>query len=224
MPLLRIPYGVSEYSPGSRTLEAAVATPLSLRLNNSRYEIDELPEAARSGTVAERLAYLRDYHEELCGDYARRPRQFIALYFRLIDAVMAATRPALEEKAARFGGLFGWQDYAFSALRPLPRAHVPTDGGFERADFAFWTGPRLVVIDLAGETRGPSWSERCRRLETAGASLIELPTTALVGDDPQKLQDFLPPEIAVACLQESMPSAPFKTAPLGEIVSEEPEF
>ena len=41
------------------------------------------------------------------------------------------------------------EDWAWSALRPLPRALVP-----EPVDFAFWDGAALTAI-LLGETKAP---------------------------------------------------------------------
>jgi hypothetical protein len=217
-----VPYGSGEYTPGLPSIALSLGQPL--RLNNSRYDVDELPEKARSGTVAERLAFLRDYHEELCGLYAKRPRQFVALYFRFIDMIVAAEQPVLEKKAAGFGGLFAWQDYAFSALRPLPQAHLHIGDARLRADFAFWTGKQIIAIDIAGDTRGPGWAERCRRLTDAGVRTIEMPVSVFVGNDARALHDLLPPEFSTFWRSEAMPSSPFKAAALGDIVAGEPEF
>jgi hypothetical protein len=217
-----VAYGSSDYAPtlAAETLKAGQP----LRFNNSRYDVDELTEKARTGTVTERLDFLRDYHETLCGTYAKRPRQFVALYFRLIDTILAADRPALEKKAAGFGGLFTWQDYAFSALRPLPQAFLPVGDSHPKTDFAFWTGKQVVVIDIAGDTRGPGWIERCRRLNDAGMLTIEPPISIFVKNDPAALRDLLQPEFSTFWQSEAMPSSPFKATALGDIVAGEPEF
>jgi hypothetical protein len=217
-----VAYGSSEYAPTIPSVTVAAGQPL--RFNNSRYDVGDLTEKARTGTVAERLAFLRDYHEELCGTYAKRPRQFVALYFRWIDMVLAADRPALEKKTASFGGLFAWQDYAFSALRPLPQAFLPVGDGHPKADFAFWTGTRLIALDIAGDTRGPGWIERNQRLVAANVLAIELPVSIFVKNDPAALRALLPPELASFWQSEAMPSSPFKAAALGDIVAGEPEF
>jgi hypothetical protein len=217
-----VPYGSSDYAPTIASVTVEPGQPL--QLNNSRYDVDDLPEKVRSGTVAERLAFLRDYHQELCGTYAKRARQFVTLYFRFIDMILAAEQPALEKKAAGFGGLFTWQDYAFSALRPLPQAHLPVGDSRSRVDFAFWTGKQVVAVDIAGDTRGPGWAERCQRLAAAGVLILEAPISLLVKSDPAALRSLLPAELSTFWQNEALPSSPFKAAALGDIVGGEPEF
>jgi hypothetical protein len=219
---MNIAYGGADYSPNLSTV--TIGPSRALRLNNSPYVVDDLTEAARTGTAAEKLAFLRDYHETLCGEYAKRRRQFVVLYFRWIDDLVAAARPALEQRAANYGGLFAWQDYAFSALRPLPQAHLPAGDARISTDVAFWTGERLVAVDIAGETRGATWAARCQRLQDTGVQIVEIPVLTLVKADPVALNDLLPAGIAAFWQSETMPSSPFKSAALGDIVSEEPEF
>lgn len=225
---LIIPYGTAEWRPETKAAQVAIETDARdpLRLNDGRYDFAELPPAAGTGTVAERLAILRDHLTEFCDLWAKRPRQFVALYFRFIDGMIAADRTVIDAHLARFGGLFTADDYAFSALRPLPRAHVPVAPDKRvRVDFAFWTGERLVAVDITGnEARGPAWDERRRQLDTAGIQRIEIPAAAIARDDPALLNTALPPELAAFWRGEPMPSSPFKATALGDIELREPEF
>jgi hypothetical protein len=225
---LIIPYGTPEWRPDTNGPRIAVDTDARdpLRLNDGPYDFSELPPAAGTGTVAERLAILRDHLSEFCDQWAKRPRQFVSLYFRFIDSVITADRPAIEAHVAKFAGLFTAVDYAFSALRPLPRAHLSV-GGDARVpvDFAFWTGARLVAVDIAGDdARGSTWQERARQLEAAGVQRIEIPSAAVAKDDPAVLRAALPPEFAAFWRAEPLPSSPFRASSLGDIVAGDPEF
>ena len=225
---LLIPYGTAEWRPDANVPQVAIDTGARdpLRLNDGPYDFAELPPVAGTGSVAERLAILRDHLTEFCDQWAKRPRQFVALYFRFIDGVIAADRPAIEAHVKKFGGLFTADDYAFSALRPLPRAHLPVAGDARvRVDFAFWTGARVVAVDIAGdEARGSAWQERAMLLEAAGVQRIEIPSAAVAKDDPMVLRAALPPEFTAFWRSEPLPSSPFRTASLGDIVAGEPEF
>jgi len=225
---LIIPYGIAEWRPDANAPQVVIDTEARdpLRLNDGPYDFAELPPAAGTGTVAERLAILCCHLTELCDQWAKRPRQFMALYFRFIDAVIAADRPALEAHVQRFGGLFTAEDYVFSALRPLPRAHLPVASDARvRVDFAFWTGARLVAVDITGdEAQRPTWQERGRQLEAAGVQRIEIAGSAVAEEDPGLLRAALPPEFAAFWRSEPLPSSPFRAASLGDITVGEPEF
>src|SRR5215469_9425060 len=123
---LIIPYGTAEWRPDTNGPQIAIVTDARdpLRLNDGPYEFSELPPTAGTGSVAVRLAILRDHLTEFCDQWAKRPRQFVSLYFLFIDGVIAADRAAIDAHVAKFAGLFTAEDYAFSALRPLPRAHL----------------------------------------------------------------------------------------------------
>lgn len=225
---LIVPYGTAEWRPDSKAPQVAIETDARdpLRLNDGPYDFAELPPAAGTGTVAERMAILRDHLTEFCDLWAKRPRQFVSLYFRFIDGTIAADRAAIDAHLGRFGGLFAAEDYAFSALRPLPRAHLPiaTEKRL-RVDFAFWTGERLVAVDIAGdEARGAAWEERRRQIDAAGIEHLEIPAATIAKSDPAVLHAVLPPEFATFWRDEPMPSSPFKATALGDIELREPEF
>ena len=225
--MLTIVYGIPEWSPGapgpSITIDLTARKPL--RLNDGPYDLAEIPDSARNGTIDDKLAFLGDHLAELCGLYAKRQRQFVALYLRFIDGTVASERAAIEDVVRRYGGLFGWRDYVFSALRPLPQAHLPVSGSFERVDFAFWTGERLAAVDVVGEeTRGARWTERRQRLDGAGIWPVEVPGAVLLKGGIEALGACLPREFAEFWRTETLPSSPFKAARLGDVVTGTPDF
>jgi hypothetical protein len=204
-----IQYGTSAPQPDGPSVSAEPGT--KLRLNNSAYSFGEIPQGGIGATTRERLAFLRSHLMDLCDLWAKRPRQFVDLYFRWIDAVIARDRAAIDERLRRFGGLFAREDYTFSALRPLPRAHLPA-----RVDFAFWTGARLVAVDIVGDD--------ARRPAAPGIVQVEIPAAVIARDDPAALDAFLPPEFAAFWQDEPLPSGPFKASALGEFRPGLPEF
>lgn len=225
---LIVPYGTAEWREGANTPRVTIDTDARdpLRLNDGPYEFAELPPAAGTGTSAERMAILRDHLTELCDQWAKRPRQFVSLYFRFIDDVIARDRAEIEAHLRRFGGLFAADDYAFSALRPLPRAHLAmSDGAYLRTDFAFWTGARLVAVDITGaDASGSAWQDRARRLDAAGIRRVEIPAAIVMKEDPVVLRTALPEEFAGFWRTEPMPSSPFKASALNDFEPREPEF
>lgn len=207
--LVKIQYGTSAPHPDGPSVTIELGAPL--RLNNSAYTFGDIPESGIGTTTPERLAFLRGHLIDLCDLWAKRPRQFVDLYFRWIDTVIERDRAAIDERLRRFGGLFARQDYAFSALRPLPRAHLPA-----RVDFAFWTGERLVAVDIVGDD--------ARRPAGPSIHRLEIPDAVVARDDPAALDMALPPEFAAFWQSEALPSGPFKASALGEFRLGAPDF
>src|SRR5258708_1410081 len=218
---LVIPYGTAEWRPDSNAPRVEIDPDAHdpLRLNDGPYEFSELPAKAASGTAAERMAILRDHITEFCDPFAKRPRQFVALYFKFIDGVIAADRAEIEARVRPFGGLFTAPDYAFSALRPLPRAHVAVGEDQRlRVDFAFWTGDRPIAVDVVGDdARGAARDPPRQSLDAAGIQRIEIPAAEIAKGDPAVLRGALPPEFVAFWRGARMPSTPFKATVLGDI-------
>ncbi|HEX2255857.1 MAG TPA: hypothetical protein VHG92_03995 [Afifellaceae bacterium] len=124
------------------------------RLNSDtgrRFPPERLTELA--GTDA-KLAALKEDAARGLDLFARPPRRFLELYFAFVSARIEAERGKLEERLAWSGGLFGYRDWAFSALRPLPRA-VVAEIADDRArplqavaDFIFWTGEEALLVAI----------------------------------------------------------------------------
>ena len=222
---LLIPYGVERWSPHYLHADACrvphvVIDPARgepLRLYDGPYDFIEAPPLQDLADPAAQLAYLRAYSERHCSLWGKFQKLFVARYFAFVSSEIEGNRPALEERAAAFDGLYSWRDWLFSALRPLPQAHLClADGGGQpvRVDFAFWTGEAVLAVDLAGsETPGAARQARRERLDAAGIQAVEIANAALAADD---LADHLPPALLGFWERDPVPSGPFIPTMLAE--------
>ena len=144
--------------------------------------------ASRPGAV---LAWL----QAGCGEYARPRRRFMADY--LAWAARAVAGPALDARVARFAGLFAPEDWAWSVLRPLPRAWLAGPDGPMGADILFWDGRQPLAV-LLGDGNEAA-------LAAAGAACVRLRPG-------QALDDALPPAVQDAWQGDTLPASPFRRA------------
>lgn len=134
----------------------------ALRLNSDtgrRVPPERLTELA--GTEA-KLAATKEEAARGLDLFARHPRRFLDLYFAFIAERIESERDSLEKRLAWSGGLFGHRDWAFSALRPLPRAALAEIAGDKArplqpvADFAFWTGEEALLVAIRATGAAPA--------------------------------------------------------------------
>lgn len=230
---LVIPYGTTG-SPIDATGAIAAGVPVlridrqerrPLRLNSAPYPFAEPPDPIRLAALADRLDFLCDHLLSFCGLWDRLPRLFLELYFRAVATEIAANRPALATRAAAAGGIFDVADWSFSALRPLPQAHLPlppAEAGrpsLVRADFAFWTGRALVAIELvgsAGLTRARAAALDAMR--QGDVTIVEVAGAMLQRDGECGLAAALPAPFHRFWEGEALPSSPFGRAVLDDIL------
>jgi len=118
--------------------------------------------------------------------FAKNPRRLLDLYFDFIAARLDEEAETLRQRLQFLGGLFRVEDWAFSALRPLPNA-VVIDAEAAGApdvvvlhDLAFWTGEAVLTIRLRGSgTPPPQEAEACARLQDLGVVIVTIPVQAL---------------------------------------------
>ena len=116
-------------------------------------------------------------------------------------AHIASHRDELTHDLRRYDGLYTPEDWLWSALRPLPRAWLPGDGGMVAVDFAFWDGTQAIAIDLTG---GQS---------AAGVTTYRITPDMLATD---QLLAALPDAFQLFWNDETLPRSPFRRAiPLG---------
>jgi len=236
--LLFIPFGaagfharhfaLAGFSPDGLALSTPVPHALvsrslrrPIRINNGPVQF--ILERARedlSGVDAQ-FALLRANLVRVCGDWQAPARDFLNRYFADVEAEIEAARATLEDWARPFAGLFEPRHWMFSALMPLPRAHIHLPrrpGGFEvedddlvRVDFAFWTGERLVAVVIdTGATLLPRQRRVRERLEAADLDLVTLGKSEIAADGSllarlgERFRDFWQ--------DEPLPSGPFKGA------------
>ena len=169
----------------------------ALRLNSHGW-IDLSPQMA--GDIAgptEMLRFCRYMLERRAPLFARSIRLFLANYLDFIEAEIERQRPALEAQMVRGGlppadDLPTYRDWLFSALLPMPNAHVAcTDPDKElgREDFAhvdilFWTGREILAVVLQGLSMPtPSQARRLARVEATQPNfkVIRIPASPEAG-------------------------------------------
>jgi hypothetical protein len=231
--VLVIPYGTSA-SPldASGAVEPGVPRVLidrrehrPLRLNNAPYAFAEPPDPIRLAALDERLGFLRDHLLSFCGLWDQLPRLFLTLYFHAVAAAIEANRASLEARAAASGGLFDYRDWSFSALCPLPEAHLPLPAGAVvprlRTDLAFWTGTTLVAVELLGAASTSRERQAAlAALRQSGVAVIEIAGSELKRAGERALLVALPAPFWHFWEGETLPSSPFGRAALDEIVTE----
>lgn len=200
---MRIPFGLDRL-PRNPTLRSVEVADRPLRLNTEPIPADAMPLA--TGDHAARVAAALAWLEGLCGDYAPLRRQFIAAYFRFITAAIDTQRAELAERLRQYDGLYAPEDFLWSALRPLPRGWVFVSERWLAADMVFWDGAQAISIEL-----GARDSDRQRALLAAGVS-----TRRIAPADFGRLGTMLPRSFHRFWDGETLPSSPFRRAPLRE--------
>src|SRR5689334_15894477 len=107
------------------SLSAKLEAGRPLRLSTMRWDFPEPPDLIALAERDARLDFLRDHLKSLCGLWDKAPRSFLDAYFRDVRERIRRNRPALDTLAAVHGGLFQPEDWAYSALCPLPQSRLP---------------------------------------------------------------------------------------------------
>jgi len=208
----RLPHAVVSRTP-----------PAPLRLNSGGDEFAEPPFLSEMPLMTDQLAFLCGHFKRYCGVLDKLPRQFLDCYFAFVGASIEENHENLKAVVSPFNGLYSPGDWAFSALKPLPRAHLsapleataPTYkiSSLVAVDFAFWAGDRAIAIDImGGETRGPERERRADRLRRANIQHIEIPASLLAPPRQDDFRKTLPETFHDFWLGQALPSGPFKSA------------
>ncbi len=189
---MRVLYGLDRIprslSPDDPRLPGVTLGPAPLRLNS--YPVPgAILAGAGNGHLARRAAATA-WLQGQCGDYAAGPRRFIAEYMDFVADELGRRHAALAAALGRYDGVYAVEDWTWSALRPLPRAWVASDGEMVRMDVAFWDGRTLTAV-LLGEAPAP-----------AGLAVIRPGTRTLTDVLPAAFRDFW--------RGETLPRSPFR--------------
>jgi hypothetical protein len=139
------------------------------------------------------LNLIKERLKGFCRPWDRLSLQFLDGYFAHIINMLDVHQDAIATKLAPFVGLYAAEDWAFSAPKPLPRAHLhePRDevnprwdvDDFVQADFAFWLGDRMVAVLSQPRVLMPTRAaERLARLEQAGVGVVHFNAENLTRD------------------------------------------
>ncbi|MEX2453072.1 MAG: hypothetical protein WD470_00120, partial [Rhodospirillaceae bacterium] len=174
--------------------------------------------------IPSQLAFLNLHFQRQCGVWAKYARRFVGRYFAFVEDEIARHREELASRLTPFGSLYEVGHWAFSALRPLPRAHLPVGENVTvsgegtpalvRVEIAFWTAGGAVAIDLVGrDTRGLAEARWRDRLEAAGIRIVEISHDAIDRDDAGAFADRLPDDFRRYWRDEILPAGPFRPDP-----------
>lgn len=189
-----------------------------VRLGDPDWRFGGAPDLATNADTPSRLRLLAMELALHADTWDRATRAFLDLYMAF--ALAATDDPALDRRAARFGGLFAPRDWAFAAFRPLPRAQllaagtgwadkgVPGPDPSVPVSVALWTGRTLVAIDVPG-ANSPTLRRRqaLARLGEAGIVLVTLDAADL--GDVAALARRLPGEVTAFWRDVDAPPSPF---------------
>ena len=187
----RPPRGVAWDHP---RVPSVLLGPQPLRLNTH-----PVPAAFLTAGIerADRRQAVREWLELGCGDYAVARVRFVTAYLAFVEVEIQRGLTELETRL--FDGLYHAADWAWSALRPLPRAWILLPSGPAMADFAFWDGQQLFAVQLGA-------SPHSEALREAGAVVLQTPA------DPDQV---LPDSFRKTWRGEGLPSSPFRRAITG---------
>ena len=238
MPIIKaggrlIPYGAPQWSAEKLSVAGAgdelsvecrvpcvtVGAGKPLRLNGGQYEFAGQPPLGDLRDTAAQLGFLRVHLQRHCSLWDRGQKLFLDRYFEFIALRVEQDRDELTAKIAEFGSLYRYEDWVFSALRPLPQAWLNTTVGdygpaaMIGVDFAFWSGAEIVAVYIIGtETAGPRELEQRDRLRQNGVTVLEIPQSAVAGST--TFASLLPAPFHKFWAGQTLPSGPFGTTAL----------
>ena len=205
----RIPFGLDRLPRTLRLddprLPGVVVGGDRLRLNTEPLPVEAM--ALAVGDHAARVVAMRQFLRGLCGDYATQRVRFVEHYLDCMAAHLAAHRDALARDLQRYDGLYAPEDWLWSALRPLPRAWLPTGAGMALVDFAFWDGAQAIAIDVGGSQR------------EAGMIVCRIAPDVLTCD-PLALLKVLPDGFRCFWSGQTLPASPFRRPIPGGVLDE----
>jgi len=233
-----IPYGSNIYKPDLRELESKSAdrfvprpgvpavqinrnSHVSLKINNTSLTFKTPPRPGELIDADAQLVFVRQYLDGLCGQWNKLLKLFIKTYFEDLEHEVETNGPKLDGKIENVKGLCERRHWCFSALMPLPRAHIyiPHEKKLSKAeakdfvcaDFAFWDGNELVVVFInSGQSLIGSKKLDRQRVEELTPRVIEIPSDALQNASRGTLLSMLGPQFRQFWKQELFPSTPFR--------------
>ena len=232
--VLLVPYGVDSWSTGDigikRLSDGAIRPDAPfpcavinktgrkpLRLNS---EVLSIAPNLNAQSGATPLTVIRDHLRSLCRTWDQLSLRFIDGYFAHLTNMLAVHRDAIATKLAPFAGLYAAEDWIFSALKPLPRAHIyaPRNNGatwetedFVQVDFAFWLGERMVaVLSRPGTLTPAKATERLARLEQADVVTVHFTADDLAKEPTVLFNRVIGDFGALIESADIVPSSPFR--------------
>lgn len=175
----------------------------------------------------EALTFIHQHLREKCEVGTDSERRFLDLYF---DYCRDQVRPPsyLTGQRKDWRVPYNRPEWVFEALLPLPQAHVyqanPLEDGYSffpsrmmKVDFAFWTGKRLVAIEIDGGSHIGSEAhvEKDRLLQRAGVHTVHILNSEVAKYGEKVVSRLLPHEVTEFwhCAKDTWPTNPFDDIP-----------
>lgn len=189
----------------------AAETP-ALRLHHGPYDFRASPDPGTLSDAYTRLTVLQNYSHTLCDLWRKTQHVFVESYFDFIRHSLDKEQVDLTEDLAPYNGLYTYKDWSFSALRPLPRAHLATETkNFIPMDFIFWTGKTLIAIDIVDfQTSTKARRAELKTLIRNDVVIISVESAKLTRDRDIYLKSILPTPFHQFWNDEVLPQSPFK--------------
>jgi hypothetical protein len=196
-----------------------------LRLNSGTLEFRDEPGARAVRGAIDQAFYIRDLLKSYCDPFQRTPKLFLDRYFEFVLRQIETHGTELEATLARFGAIYDPRHWAFSAWLPLPQAHLelrpaplatpPAPEDLLRADFAFWSGERFIIVETTGGMPSAKRAAALDRARAAGMIILGSIHDRLVEDADGFFADAFPPDFAHFWDGQRYPSGPFMPRGLG---------
>ncbi len=236
--LLCIPFGSDFYKPNSWELNTKTAgefvprpgvpavmidrgsrTPL--KINNTIFTFKTPPRPGELIDAGAQLEFIRQFVDRLCGQWNKLLKLFIHNYFKDIKHEVENNGLVLDEKIEKVIGLCERRHWCFSALMPLPRAHIyapcaKNSGNVEAqdyvcVDFAFWDGSELVIATIdSGQSLIGKKKLEWQRVVDLAPKIVKIPSDTLYKAAPGTLLSLLGPQFRNFWSDELFPSTPFR--------------
>lgn len=191
-----------------------------LRLNGGQLEFRDEPGAEAVRGAVDQALYIRDLLKSYCDTFQQTPKLFLDRYFGFVLRQVETHRAELEAMLTPYGAMYDPRHWAFSAWLPLPQAHVdlrpeplaapPAPDDLLRADFAFWSGERFILIETGAGMASAKRAAAVDRARAAGMQVIETPRDALDDDADEFFRDAFPPTFGRFWEGQRYPSGPFR--------------
>lgn len=151
---------------------------------------------------------IRDHLRDKCELGTDYERKFIDLYFEYcIDETTAPPYLSKRDPKDR-NAPYDDEAWVFEALLPLPQAHLYQANPFEdhfsfvpsrmmKVDFAFWTGKRLIAVEIDGGSHIGSEAhvEKDRLLQRAGVHVVHILNSEITKYGKKVVGRLLPQEL-----------------------------
>jgi very-short-patch-repair endonuclease len=156
------------------------------------------------------LSLIQQHLRDKCELATESEKRFLDLYFDYCRECVAVPDyiqrlyKKMEERPAPYNDA----DWVFEAMMPLPQAHLyqndPLEDDFHfapnrmmKVDFAFWTGKRLVAVEIDGSSHSGSEAhvQKDRLLQRSGVHVIHILNNEIAKHGMKVIRRLLPAEI-----------------------------